>query len=82
MSAPAVDASQVLASRRKFLLEEQRRERIVREQLQRQKNLIDAANPGQVTHQSESLARQIRDSRVIDSWLGRTIRALPKDGSR
>lgn len=82
MSAPTADASQILASRRSFLVEEQRRERLTREQLQRQKDLIDAANPGQVTHQSASLAREIRDQRVIEGWLGRTIRALPKDGTR
>ncbi len=82
MSAPTDnrDMAAVLADRRAFLVELQRRERLAREQVQRQKDLIDRDNPGQVTVKSADLARELRDSRLIDSWLGRNIRALPKDG--
>lgn len=84
MSAPTDnrDMTAVLADRRAFLVELQRRERLTREQIERQKNDIDHANPGQVSVKSAELAREIRDSRLIDGWLGRNIRALPEGGIR
>ncbi len=81
MSAPALDRAAILADRRTWLTERRDRERLEREQAERQKALVDRANPGQVTHQSETLARQIRDTHLIEAWLGRELRALPKDGA-
>lgn len=81
MSAPTFDRAAVLADRRAWLIGRRDRERLDREQVERQKALVDRANPGQVTHQSETLARQIRDTRLIEAWLGRELRALPKDGA-
>lgn len=80
MSAPALDRAAILSDRRTWLTDRRDRERLEREQIERQKLLIDRANPGQVTYQSESLAQQIRDSHLIEAWLGRELRALPKDG--
>jgi hypothetical protein len=82
MSAPALDRAAVIADRRAWLSNRRDREHLEREQLERQKALIDRANPGQVTHQSETLARQIRDIRLIEAWLGRELRALPEDGTK
>jgi hypothetical protein len=82
MSAPARDRAAVLADRRAWLIDRRDRQRLSRGQIERQKALIDRANPGQVTHQSESLAREIRDHHLIEAWLGRELRALPKDGDR
>lgn len=81
MSAPALDRAAVIADRRAWLINRRDRERLEREQIERQKALVDGANPNQVTHQSESFARQIRDTRLIEAWLGRELRALPKDGT-
>lgn len=80
MSAPAILRAAVLSDRRAWLIHCRDRERLEREQAERQKALIDRANPNQITHQSETLAREIRDTRLIEAWLGRELRALPKDG--
>lgn len=57
---------------RAYLVEEQRRQHLQCEQLERQK-----ARPGQAAWEIESVARQIRDTKAVETYLAAKLRDLP-----
>jgi hypothetical protein len=71
VTAPAEPARDVDV--RAWLSEQQRREHLHRELLERQMRTLSTAP----TWQIETTAREIRDTRTVESWLARQLRELP-----